>query len=677
MGHLHRLAGRTDRSLTRRAAAYSALLSLLFLAVYGGCNWITSQRTDVGVWYFDWERRLPFWPAMILPYLSIDLFFVAAPFLCRDREELRVFTQRVCLAILVAGACFLLVPMRCAFERPAVDGLLGVLFNGFTELDRPFNLVPSLHVTLAVILADTYRRHTSGLVRLAMTAWFVLVGVSTVFTYQHHVIDVIGGLVLATVVLYLLRLTASAKATASPGNRRVAVYYFTGAAAIGAIAVAFRPWGALLLWPTLSLAVVSAAYAGLGTRVFGKSGGRLPLPSWLLLWPYLLGQHASWLWYRRHCRPYDAVAPRVWIGRRLNDAEAARAVAAGVAAVVDLTADFNESPVFTRLPYLNLPTLDLTAPDAVSLDRAVEFIADHSRRGVVYVHCKIGYSRSAAVAGAWLLASAGARPADEAIAAIRAARPHVVIRPEVMHALAQVEARLAGRPAPRVIRASLARRATSFLLGAAARLLCGRPRRTGSTLDTLQRIYFANHTSHLDFVAVWGSLPPELRADTRPVAGRDYWDRDPLRRFIARQLLHAVLVDRAPADASRHTMVRAARRSVQRAARALAAGSSLIIFPEGSRGSGSDVGPFKSGLYHLCRMRPDVELVPVALENMHRILPRGAVIPVPLQGRVTFGTPLRLRPGEDKAAFLARARAALVMVNRPWTSPWTLTSRAS
>ena len=684
MGHLYRFARRTRRGLTAQAAGRSALLSALFVAVYGGCNWIAAQRTGVGVWYFEWERDIPFWPAMIVPYLSIDAFFVAAPFLCRDRDELGLFTRRMSAAILTAGICFLLMPLRFAFERPVVDGWLGVLYQQFTALDRPFNLVPSLHITLAVILTDIYRRHTHGIARGVVTVWFVLIGLSTIFTYQHHVVDIIGGLVLSTLVFYGLRADFQpARSTGSPRevgggrweligarNHKVAFYYVSGATACGTVALLLSPWGALLLWPALSLAIVSAAYAGLGPWIYAKTNGRVPLTTWLMLWPCLLGQRVSLAWYQRQCRPYDAVTSQVWIGRQLSDREAARAVAAGVAAVVDLTADFNESPVFTRLPYLNIPTLDLTAPDCVSLERAVRFVADHSARGVVYVHCKIGYSRSAAVIAAWLLASGRAPTTADALAMIRRARPQVVIRPEIVACLTP------GSLEPRR-RLSLLRAAASWVFAAGARSLCGSPNWVGSKPNCGPRIYFGNHTSHLDFVAIWGSLPRAVRATTRPVAGRDYWESTPLRRFIARRVLDAVLVDRAPDQADRATTIALAQRSVEHAAAALDDGASLIIFPEGTRGSGDDVGPFKSGLYHLCRMRPDVELVPVFLDNMHRILPRGEMIPVPLAGAATFGEPLRLRRGETKAAFLARARGALLMVNRPCTSPSTVTSRPS
>src|SRR5205807_6199388 len=208
----------------------------------------------------------------------------------------------------------------------------------------------------------------------------------------------------------------------------------------------------------------------------------------------------------------------------------------------------------------------------------------------------------------------------------------------------------------------------SSALAGAARLLCGtRPRWVGCQPSVRPRIYFANHTSHLDFLVLWASLPPEIRAHTRPVAASDYWDRTRLRRYLAREVFRAVLVDRASSysHADRATQVRLARRAVDRAARALEAGDSLIIFPEGTRGSGPDVGPFKSGLYHLCQLRPDVELVPVYLENLNRILPKGAAVPVPLEGSVTFGRPICLATYEDKSSFLGRARAALVGVHHP------------
>ena len=142
---------------------------------------------------------------MILPYMSIDLFFVAAPFLCRSERALRIFSRRVMFAIVVSGVCFLLFPLRFAFPRPHADGRLGAIFDWFRGMDAPYNLLPSLHAALMVILADVYLRHTRGFVRAGIIAWFALIAVSPVLTYQHHLIDIAGGFVLAAFCFLIFR----------------------------------------------------------------------------------------------------------------------------------------------------------------------------------------------------------------------------------------------------------------------------------------------------------------------------------------------------------------------------------------------------------------------------------------------------------------------------------------
>ena len=173
-----------------------------------------------------------------------------------------------------------------------------------------------------------------------------------------------------------------------------------------------------------------------------------------------------------------------------------------------------------------------------------------------------------------------------------------------------------------------------------------------------QRIYFANHASHLDFVVLWAALPSSQRPFVRPVAGRDYWEKSAVRRYLAREIFKAILVQRNTAASG--DRVDAARSAVEQMAREMGTETSLIVFPEGTRSPNGDVAAFKSGLYHLALARPDVELVPVYLHNLNRILPRGETLPVPMLSRVTFGSPLRLSPGEPKDAFLQRARAAVL-----------------
>jgi 1-acyl-sn-glycerol-3-phosphate acyltransferase len=190
------------------------------------------------------------------------------------------------------------------------------------------------------------------------------------------------------------------------------------------------------------------------------------------------------------------------------------------------------------------------------------------------------------------------------------------------------------------------------LLAFVARLITGAQGHwKGCPPEALQRIYFANHQSHLDWVLIWAALPGELRARTRPIAARDYWTKSPFKHWLTREVFNAVYVSRTRSDE---------QDPLEPLVQALAAGDSLVIFPEGTRSNLGEPQPFKSGLYHLAEQFPQVQLVPAWIDNVQRVMPKGEVVPVPILCTVTFGAPLSLLPGEDKRAFLARARDAVV-----------------
>jgi protein-tyrosine phosphatase len=425
---------RTARS-TQLIASIS--LSALFLVVYGWTNWFTAQRASVPTLFFGWERSIPFVPLMIVPYMSIDLFFIAAPFLCRSDQELAAFSKRITAAILIAGLCFLLFPLRFAFERPHAAGWLGAVFDWFRGMDQPYNLLPSLHIAFRTILVDLYARHSRGLLRHASNLWFLLIGLSAVLTYQHHVMDVVAGFALGAYCLYFFPESPTHLPVIE--NRRVGSYYVIGAFASAALVLFFWPWGALLLWLTISLGVAAAGYFGVGPGVFRKRDGQLPWTTWWALAPVLLGHEISRLYYRRQCHAWDELTPQVWIGAVLSHHEANALRDKGVTAVLDLTAEFSEPAALRTLTYKNIPILDLTAPNVGQLDEIASFIERESETGIVYVHCKIGYSRTAAAAAAYLLRSHLAPSASAAVDLIRRARPSVVVRPEVLSALQEFE----------------------------------------------------------------------------------------------------------------------------------------------------------------------------------------------------------------------------------------------
>jgi 1-acyl-sn-glycerol-3-phosphate acyltransferase len=187
---------------------------------------------------------------------------------------------------------------------------------------------------------------------------------------------------------------------------------------------------------------------------------------------------------------------------------------------------------------------------------------------------------------------------------------------------------------------------TRFITGAQARWIGCAPRGE-------RRVYFGNHASHADFVLIWASLPPLLRRTTRPVAGADYWEKGAIRRYLIHEVLNGVTIDRERVNATSDP--------VGKMAEALAFGDSLIVFPEGTRNTTEEpLLPFKSGIFHLARRCPDVDFIPVWMENQGRVLPKGETIPVPMLCSINFGEPIRLAADEGKAEFLQRTREALL-----------------
>ncbi len=193
---------------------------------------------------------------------------------------------------------------------------------------------------------------------------------------------------------------------------------------------------------------------------------------------------------------------------------------------------------------------------------------------------------------------------------------------------------------------------TASVLAITAKLLSGATVRWFECQpDTCQRVYFANHTSHLDALVLWSSLPKDVRALTRPVAAKDYWEQGAVRRHIARTF-NALLIDRKK--------IKVHQSPVDMMIREIGDRYSLIVFPEGGRNTGEEMSSFKSGLYYLGKKRPDLELVPVYIDNLNRVLPRGEFLPVPLLSCITIGPPIWLEQGEPKAEFLNRARQAVL-----------------
>ena len=415
------------------AAGTVALTGLLFIVAYNVCNRLTGLRSDVGVWVFSWEQYWPVIPAFIVPYWSEDLLFVIAPFLFRTRAEIAVHRQRIIFCILAGCLGFLLIPLRFAFPRPHVEGVFAPMFAALYSFDLPHNLFPSLHIALRTLLASVFLRVARGPWRWLTHAWFSLIGISTLVTWQHHLVDVLGGFWLGLIALHLYRFDENPPPRAT--NRPIAIGYALLAIACSQLARISWPWTFIFVWPAFAFGVGAFGYGGFGAGIYRKRDGRLTALTKMLLGPLLFLQWLSWIYYRGKSPRWSEVTPQVWIGALPTPAIARDAIAAGVTAVLDLTVEFSEAEPFLKTRYRNVAVLDLTAPDDDQLADAVRFIESESARGIVFIHCKAGYSRSAGAVGAWMLATGRVHGVEAVVAQLEALRPGIVIRPEIRAAL--------------------------------------------------------------------------------------------------------------------------------------------------------------------------------------------------------------------------------------------------
>lgn len=394
-----------------RAGLWLALLGSFFFLSYNFANGYASRLPYVPSLAFAWERHVPFLAWTILPYWSSDLLYAVSFALCRTRHELDRHALRLLAIQLFSVACFILFPLRVAYERPPISGFAAWLFDSLTSFDQPFNEAPSLHVSLAVILWEHYRRHLPAAWRWWAGAWFVLMALSAWTTYQHQLIDLPTGAWAGLLTL------AAIPERSWPESRRLRLMalYFAGAVAFTAFAFSLHAW--ILLWPGFALSLVAAAYSTGDPRWLCKQNGRVMF--WM--WPCTIGAWMNARLWTRGQEPWHLLAEGVWIGR-------APWGPAPFRGIVDLTAELSVKST------ANIPVLDLTVPRLDQLEAAVQAIDQAPRPALVC--CALGYSRSATVASAWLIASGHATGAADAARLVRRARPQVVLRPP---ALARVQ----------------------------------------------------------------------------------------------------------------------------------------------------------------------------------------------------------------------------------------------
>lgn len=395
-----------------------AVAGAAFVIIYGGCNHITASRDDVGTWMWDWERHIPFVREMVVPYWSLDLFFCGAFLLCASRLELNLLTRRLIAVTVLSGICFLLFPLKLALPRPEPEGWTAPLFLALYANDKPFNMAPSLHISLRSLVWVFYGALLRGWLRRVTKVWFILIGASTLLVWQHHVIDVATGFLMGWLVAALIpdpRQHARGNASSTLAWR-----YGAGAAACAALAVGWFGFA----WPAASLGIISLAYATGRPGLLGKENGTLsPSAEWCLLPALVVTRLIQRKWWK-HLPARVEITPGVSIGRMPSASDALAMTREGPLAVLDLTPDSNAPVCFREHAiYRNVPMLDLVQPCDAALRECMDFIREHAERRPVFIHCQLGLQRSAAVALRWLTETQTAGDENEARRILQSLQP--------------------------------------------------------------------------------------------------------------------------------------------------------------------------------------------------------------------------------------------------------------
>ncbi|MBL9144640.1 MAG: dual specificity protein phosphatase family protein [Verrucomicrobiaceae bacterium] len=400
-----------------------ALAGAVFIGVYGACNQLTALREPVPTLMLPWEIHMPFVKEFVVPYWTLDVFFCGAFFLCASRAQLNLLTKRLIAVTLVSGLFYLLFPLKLGFPRPMPEGWTAPWFKALYFNDLPYNLAPSLHISLRSLVWVFYGAVLTGWTRRVVKVWFMLIGASTLLVWQHHLVDVASGFVMGWAIAALIPDPQQAH-TVNP-SRKLALRYGTGALVCGLLCFV----SVLFVWPAVACGILALAYATGHSRLLGKENGTLsPSAEWCLLPVLLVTALVQRQWLQRQ-PGWREVTDGVFFGRKVTSAEASELTKDGSLAVLDLTAESNAPVAFREhAHYYNLPLLDLVPLKPEHITTAIQIIREQRAAGRrVYLHCQLGLQRSALIAAHWLWHEGKVTALEEAVEQVRSIEPTVVI----------------------------------------------------------------------------------------------------------------------------------------------------------------------------------------------------------------------------------------------------------
>lgn len=420
------------------------LLAPFFFLTYGFANQYAASLDYVPTIMFDWEYSIPLWSWTIVPYWSIDLFYGLSLLLCWNKFELKQHFLRLFSAQIIAVFCFLIYPLKFSLQRPELEGFFGIWFDILMGFDQPFNQAPSLHIVLLIILWDFFRRHTSSYWKYIVDLWSLLIGLSVLTTWQHHFIDIPTGIMVGAFCLWLFPLNV--KSPLQPSSQqltakhiKLSIFYLLGSIFLTFLALHYQGYLLWLLYPAFSLFLVAIAYLLRKSHFFQKQkNGDMSIGAFILFAPYIIFAWLnSRLWTYRHPQDSFILSYKnidIFLGRIPSKKNTHNYLL-----LFDCCA---EIPCSSKAKYEHYTTLDLIPVQQNQLNQAVDLFEQLIKENIhgnksekLLIFCALGYSRSTSILIAWLLKKQIFKTVNEALNAIKKARPWIVLNTQQIQEL--------------------------------------------------------------------------------------------------------------------------------------------------------------------------------------------------------------------------------------------------
>ncbi|WP_223606451.1 phosphatase PAP2 family protein [Chryseobacterium sp. OSA05B] len=409
-----------------------ALCAIVFTTVYNFAAWYTSRAEKVPSFVFDFEKYIPFLSWSIIPYMTSVIFFCCVFFFCRDREQLSVLTKRMLFTTVTAGLCFILFPLQFSFAKPLTNGsVLDYSFQFLKLFDSPFNQSPSLHIAYAFIFWSIFRNLKKF--RTFLMLWFIMLGISTLTTYQHHFIDILSGTVLAHLSFMIFPYR---KNDFQYRNFQVANFYFLfGWISVSASVLMNQFYGHLwliVLWPAAMTIIIGYQYQKNNIYFLKDKNGNIPWWKKIFYAPYLMIYWIFWKFLRKNKKPLE-IAPHIYISSRPGRANLHYFEINRNTLVYDLSAEMEEiSELKNKSSYHSVPFLDIGALDINQTQKLITEITENYRKlpadGKIFIHCTMGFTRSSVI-GILVMKNILSLPIDEAVNTMKGIHKNALIHP--------------------------------------------------------------------------------------------------------------------------------------------------------------------------------------------------------------------------------------------------------